>query len=130
MSIQKASMAAPAIADRTTATMPPAELPRPKRSETALEMFVVEGSAELLDEAAGAVDEGETMLEEIADGTLESVEGVVIPERAGELLRMLAVEACEAVDEGVTLTVAAPMEKSPVEAKTLVMFPTSTASNE
>lgn len=52
------------------------------------------------------------------------------PERAGVLLRMLAVEAVEPVDEGVTLTVAAPIAKSPLEAKTLVIFPTSTASNE
>jgi len=123
-------MVAPAIADRTTAAMPPAELPRLKRLETAPEMFVVEGRAEVLDKVAGTVDEGETMLEEGSDGAVESEEGVT-SERAGVLLRPLAVEACEAVDEGVKLlAVAAPMEKSPVEAKTLVMFPTSTASNE
>ena len=52
------------------------------------------------------------------------------PEAAGVELRALVTLAPDDVEEGVKLAVEAPMEKVPVEAKTFVIFPTSTASNE
>jgi len=124
-----AIIAAPAMADKTTAAMPPAKLLKSRRVESAPANGVVETVEEFPDaDVVGLVCEGVTMFEV---GPVGELDGVVTTTEVA-LLVLLVFEELPVVDgesDVPTLALVAPMEKSGEVVKTSVILPGLTNSN-